>query len=135
MAWNSSPLTYTLKATASLKAAQYYAVKPSTTAGECKVCAAVLDTAIGIVQNAPAANEAAVIAYSGVSKAVAGTSVGWVIGVSVGFNTTGRIVPRTTSVFTKPTPSVIGQYIKMESSVANGDIISIVVNPLATPTN
>lgn len=119
----------------SLATKQFYAVQYATTAGQIAVCSAVDQTAIGVLQNKPAAGEHATVAYLGITKAVAGTSLGWGKGVSVGFDTTGKIVPRTTAVATFPWPKTVGMYVKLESSVAKNDLVSVMLNIGTFPDN
>jgi hypothetical protein len=80
-------------ATGDLSSNQYYVVKYASTAGEIKVVSATTDEAIGILQDDPEAGQGALVQVDGVAKAVAGTSVGWTANISVGFNTTGKVVP------------------------------------------
>lgn len=57
-----------LVATATLAAKQYYVVQLSSTAGECKVATSGTSQVIGVVQNDPAAGEAAEVAFVGIAK-------------------------------------------------------------------
>ena len=119
----------------SLAAKQFHAVQFGATAGQVAVCSAADQTAIGVLQNKPAAGEHANVAYAGISKAVAGTSVGWNKGVTVGWNTTGQIVPTSTSVGTAPVPKTLGMYLKMESSVSKLDLVSVMLGIGTYPDN
>lgn len=83
-----------LVATATLAAKQYYVVQFSTTAGACKVATSGTSEIIGIVQNDPAAGEAADVAIMGVAKACCEASVtrgDWLTSSS-----TGRVKTSTT---------------------------------------
>lgn len=119
----------------SLAAKQFHAVQFGATAGQVAVCSAADQTAIGILQNKPAAGQHANVAYLGISKAVAGTSVGWGKGVTVGWNTTGQLVPTTTGVGTAPVPKVLGMYLKMEASVTKLDLVSVLLGLQMYPDN
>lgn len=105
------------KATAALT--QFVIVKPSTTAGECKIAAAATDSIIGVVQNNPGAGEAAEIAVSGVCKVLAEASVA--AGDHVTSSTTGRAKTTTTS-----NNHVLG--VAQEASSAAGDVIKVNVS-------
>lgn len=105
-----------------------------TTAGVIVQVSSATDTAIGIIQDDATNGQAVNVALFGVSKAVSGTSVGWAQGVAVGWNSTGRAVPRTTTVTTPPMPFARATYVRYETTIANGDIISVVVGsaPIST---
>lgn len=106
-----------LTATATLAAKQYYLVKASSTAGECKVGSANTDQIIGVVQNDPAAGEAAAIGIGGVLKVAAEASVS--IGDMVTCSSTGRAKTTTTDG-----DVCIGSALDASSSA--GDIIRVV---------
>lgn len=76
-----------------LSSSQFYFVKMASTAGRVKPVAATTDLAVGVLQNDPTTLEEALVAAGGLSKLVAGTSVGWAEGIAVGWNTTGKAVP------------------------------------------
>lgn len=74
-------------------AKQFYWMKMSSTAGSVKAVAATTDIALGVLQNKPETTEEALVQTDGLSKVIAGTSVGWTEGIAVGWNTTGKAVP------------------------------------------
>lgn len=74
---------------------QYSVVKLSTTAGAVKVGAAVTDRAIGVLQNDPAAGEAAEVAVVGICKVLAEASVAK--GDHLACSSTGRAKATTTA--------------------------------------
>jgi hypothetical protein len=83
-----------LAAASDLSSNKGYVVKYASTVGQVKVVTATTDEAVGILDNEPErAGEGALVQVDGVAKAVAGTSVGWTANVSVGYNTTGKVVP------------------------------------------
>jgi hypothetical protein len=118
------------EANADLSNYQHRWVKGSdATAGKVAAIGSADDTAIGILQNAPAAaGRAASVAVMGISKVAAATSVGWLDGCAVGWTTvgvTGGAVPRATSVAGSMKSGA--RYIKNEASVAQGQMISVVL--------
>lgn len=82
-----------LVAAADLSAKQYYWMEMASTAGQCKTLNATTDEAIGILQNDPTSGQEAEVAYAGVAKVIAGTSVGWAEAVRVGWDANGKAVP------------------------------------------
>jgi hypothetical protein len=78
MAFEQSIKTISLESGADLTAKQYHFVQINTSTGKVEACAAGGD-GIGILQNAPAAGEAASVAIEGVSKLLIETAA------SVGF--------------------------------------------------
>lgn len=107
-----------LLAGADLSSSQYKVVKPASTAGEVIAGAAATDKIIGVLQNAPADGEAALVAVSGVVKALAEASVA--AGDHITTSTTGRVKTTTTG-----NNHVLG--VALKASAAAGDIIPIVI--------
>jgi hypothetical protein len=105
-----------LVASASLAAKQYHLVKMASTAGQVIVAAAGTDAIIGVVQNDPAAGEAASIAVGGVLKVAGEASVS--VGDWVTSSTTGRAKTTTTDG-----NIVLGTAI--DATSAAGDIIRV----------
>jgi hypothetical protein len=104
-------------ASATLAAKQYYLVKQASTAGEVIVGAAATDAILGVLQNDPAAGEAAAIGWGGVLKVAAEASVS--AGNYVTCSSTGRAKASTTD----------GNYflgIAIDASSSAGDIIRVV---------
>lgn len=105
-----------LTAGADLSAKQYLAVKFASTANAVIVCSATSDAAIGVLQGNPKSGEAALVAYDGIAIGLAGTS-NLAVGSQVGFDTTSRIVARTTAGRrlgrNLDAPSAIGDYIRV----------------------
>lgn len=108
-----------LVATATLAAKQYYVVQASSTAGECKVGTSATSKLLGIVQNDPAAGEAALVAAVGICKAAAEASVTY--GSFLTCSSTGRV--KTTS---SAGNFVIGK--ALAASSAAGDIIAVLLD-------
>lgn len=108
-----------LKASATLAAKQYTPVKLASTAGEVISATATTDLIIGIVQNDPAAGEAAEVAALGVCKAVAGTST-ITRGEALSANSTG--------VIDAVAGKVIG--VALNAPSAKGNIISVLLTGL-----
>ena len=111
-----------LKASATLAAKQYYAVKLASTAGEVAVCSSGTDVVIGLVQNDPAAGEAADVAALGVALGYASTAI--TRGTALATNTTGQLETTSTDNY-----QVIG--IALEAATAAGDIIRVLLNGAA----
>jgi hypothetical protein len=84
-----------LKATATLASYQYYIVKAETTAGGVKVATtAATDAVLGVLQNDPAAGEAADVAFAGIAKVLCEASTTY--GSQLTVSTTGRAKTSTT---------------------------------------
>lgn len=115
-------LDITLKADADLSAKQYYLVKftGAGAEGQCSLCAAITDKAIGILQNDPASGEAATIRVLGTSKLKIGATA-MAIGDSVITSAvgTGKVHP-----YAGATAFVIG--LLMETAAAN-DICEVLI--------
>lgn len=116
----------TFKAGADLSAAgkQFLAVKitggvsPNNTID---VASAATDRCVGILQNKPAANQAAEIRLMGISRAISdgsGTSIA--AGDYVGPNSSGKMVKKATADY-----NVLG--IALDPSTANGTIIGVLL--------
>ena len=108
-----------LIATGDLSASQYLVVKAASTAKAVKVATtAATDPVLGVLQNDPASGEAAEVAFSGICKVKAATSV--TFGAPVTFNSTGYV--KTTSTDGN---RIVG--IALEASDTAGDIISLLL--------
>jgi hypothetical protein len=105
----------TVEANADLSTKQYYIAK-ITTGGKAALCGDG-ELGVGIIQNKPAAGEAAVLAISGKVKAVAGGSV--TVGGPVASDSNGKIVNAATGDY------VLGTALQAASS---GDIFEIIFN-------
>lgn len=108
-----------LKASATLAAKQYYAVKLASTAHEVVVCSASDQECIGIVQNDPAAGEVAVVACLGIAKAAVEASVS--AGDYLGPSATGRL-----KAVTADNTSIIA-YAMEGATTSAADIIKVQV--------
>jgi hypothetical protein len=111
------------KAAADLTAKQFYAVE-YTAVDTVNVTNAATDRAIGILQNKPAANQAAQVRLQGISKAVSdGSGTAIAAGDLVGPNASGKLVKKATADY-----SVLG--IALDASSANGTIIRVLMIPI-----
>lgn len=111
-----------LLAGANLSSSQYKVVKLASTAGEVVLAGtSVLTTAAGVLMNDPADGEAALVAYAGVAKVIAGTSA-ITAGAPLGVNTTSQVVNTTTD-----NASIIGRALTAAS--ASGDYIEVLLIP------
>ena len=110
-----------LTANADLSAAQFKAVKLLSTAGLCDLAASSIltSTVVGILQNNPKAGDAAEVAYQGIAKAIAGTSL-IVIGSVLALNSTSRVVNSTTDNINQ-----VGK--SLQKAGAIGDIITVIL--------
>lgn len=106
-----------LTAGVSLASAQYKVVKWASTTNAVISAAATTDIAVGILQNNPAAGEAALVAYDGICVAIAGAN-NIAAGNNLGFNTTGQVAAHTTE-----TRQSIGR--ALDASTAVGDYIRV----------
>ena len=97
MAYSSVNPTYIpgLSAGQSLASSQYLVVKKASTARQVIVVAATTDVACGVVQNDPAANEAALVQTMGIAICIAGVN-DLAVNENVGYDSTGRVVDHTT---------------------------------------
>lgn len=103
-------------AVASLASNQYYIVQLASTAGQVKLATSGTSKIVGVVQNDPIAGGVANIAYAGVFKVAAETSVS--IGDFVTSSSTGRAKTTTTGGNT-----IIGK--ALDASGTAGDIIRV----------
>ena len=112
-----------LTANADLSTHQFKVVSLQTTAGICQLAATSIITSkvIGLLQNNPKSGEAAEVAYSGIAKAIAGTST-ITVGAILGVNTTSRVVGTTTD-----NVQAIGKALAASSAI--GDIIPVLLMP------
>lgn len=121
MATSSAYMTIPgLIAGADLSAAQYKCVKLASTANEVVLAVLPADKSIGILLNDPADGEEALVAYSGVIKALAEASV--TIGALVAASTTSRVKVTTTA-----NDGIVGRAITASSTA--GDMVSVMVHP------
>ena len=103
---------------ASAAIAQYSSVKLASTAGQVKICSAVADECIGVIQNDPAAaGDPAEVAFLGLAKALVEASVA--AGDFLGPSVTGRL-----KAVTGDNSSIIGYAIEGASATA-GDIFAV----------
>ena len=102
---------------ASAAITQYSAVKLASTAGQVKICSAVADECIGVVQNDPAAGEPAEVAFLGLAKALVEASVA--AGDFLGPSVTGRL-----KAVTADNTAIIGYAVEGSSATA-GDIFAV----------
>jgi len=102
---------------ASVAIAQYSSVKLASTAGQVKICSAIADECIGIVQNDPAAGEPAEVAFLGLAKALVEASVA--AGDFLGPSTTGRLY-----AVTGDNSAIVGYAVEGASATA-GDIFAV----------
>lgn len=112
-----------LTANADLSSHQFKVVSLQSTAGICQLAATSVITSkvVGLLQNNPKSGEAAEVAYSGIAKAIAGTST-IAVGSVLGVNTTSRVVNTTTDNL-----QVVGKALTASSAI--GDIISVLLMP------
>jgi hypothetical protein len=112
-----------LIANADLSAQQFKVVSLQSTAGVCQLAATsiLVSKVVGVLQNNPKSGEAAEVAYSGIVKAIAGTST-IVVGSVLGVNTTSRVVGTTTD-----NVQAIGKSLMAASAI--GDIINVLLTP------
>jgi hypothetical protein len=109
---------------ASAAIAQYSAVKLASTAGQVKICNAVADECIGVIQNDPAAaGDPAEVAFLGLAKALVEASVA--AGDFVGPSVTGRLKAVTTD-----NTQIIG-YVAQGASATAGDVFSVMLTGIA----
>ena len=110
------------KAENDLSTKQYYIVE-YTGVDQVDVCDAASDLAFGVLQNKPAANEAARVRHLGTSLVVSdGSGTAITAGDRVGPNSSGKAVKKATADY-----SCIG--VAMEGSSANGTVIPVLMIP------
>ncbi len=112
-----------LTANADLSTHQFKVVSLQSTAGVCQLAATsiIVSKVVGVLQNNPKSGEIAEVAYSGIVKAIAGTST-IVVGSVLAVNTTSRVVGSTTD-----NVQAIGKSLTAASAI--GDIISVLLTP------
>jgi len=110
-----------LVAGADLSAAQFKVVKLATTAGQVVLAASSVLTQAFVLMNNPKSGEAAEVAYSGVVKALCGTS-NLAIGELVGVTSTSTVVDTTTD-----NRLILGK--ALEASTAVNDLVSVLLIP------
>jgi len=109
------------KAAADLSAKQFYIVELSA-ANTVNVCDAATDVPLGVLQNKPAAaNRAARVRISGVTKVVASAAIS--AGALVGTTATGTAVTKSADA-----DHVLG--IALEAASAASEQISVLIRPL-----
>jgi hypothetical protein len=123
----------TLKAAADLSTKQYYAMKVSA-ANTVNVASAAGEPVIGFLQNKPsAANEAATVAYTGRTKAVAGAAVA--AGAYVKVLANGKVDDASTAMTAdasgaSATAATTGAHtigIALTAASADGDVIEVLL--------
>jgi len=120
-----------LVASGDLSSTQFRAVEFATTAGAVIQVNDTSALAIGVLQNDPTDGVEALVAYHGVSKWEAATSVGWAVGIAVGWNTTGKAVPLAANSTNDNRP-YLGRFITsstpaQSTTVTAGQILSILL--------
>ena len=109
-----------LVATGDLSSSQYLVVKAASTADAVKVAVtAASDLALGVLQNDPTSGQPAEVAYSGICKARAASSVTY--GSKLTFNSTGQVKTTTTDK-----DEIIG--IALKASVSANDVIPVMLS-------
>lgn len=130
--------TISLAAAADLSASQFLAVKVDSNGRA--ALASTGQFCVGILQNKPAANQAATVAYGGISKAIAGGNV--TAGMTLAANSSGKLVDAAEAVVNtsdagSATDAVIASNVigvALASGVANDVIPVLLLNAGATPT-
>jgi len=111
-------LSLNLKANSDLSTKQFFCVK-QTAADVVDICSAATDRTLGVLQNAPKANQAAEVATDGVCKAVSdgsGTSIA--AGDPLAVDANGRVVKNATA-------DRLGVGVAMDASTAQGTVIRV----------
>lgn len=107
-------------ATGDLSSYQYYVVCAGSTAGTVKVATtAASDPILGILQNDPQDGEAALVAYSGICKGIAGGGVTY--GGKLTCNSTGMLVDTTTD-----NDEAVG--VSLATDNASGDLVPVILS-------
>lgn len=115
---------HSFKAENDLSAKQYYIVEYSGV-DQVDVCDAAADRGIGVLQNEPAAGQAAKVRLMGISMVVSdGSGTAIAAGDHVGPGATGKAVKKATADY-----SVIG--IAMDASSADGTVIRVLMIPIS----
>jgi hypothetical protein len=102
---------------------QYSVVKFQSTDDKVVAVTATSDVGVGICQNDPATGEAAEVVFSGVAKAIAGTST-IAQGNMLGFNTTARVANLSVNTTTDDRPSI---GVALQDAAAAADVIRVFV--------
>jgi Uncharacterized conserved protein (DUF2190) len=110
------------RAYASLATKQFFFVKLSSNGIE--LCSGATDKPFGVLQNAPAAGEAAEVMRLGISKVKAGGTIA--IGAHVGTDGNGKADSKT--VTTDATEYVVGT---ADEAAVDGDIFTVGINCLS----
>lgn len=96
MAWESPGFKLTgLVSDADNTGSQYLAVVADTTAGQCTLAGAGVEI-LGVLQNAPAAAEAAEIMMNGVTKGISGAAI--TVGSKVEVDAAGKFITQSAGV-------------------------------------
>lgn len=124
MATGTEIFNLNAKANSDLSAKQFFAVK-LTAADTVDLTSAATDIAIGVLQNAPKANQAADVQVLGIAKAVSdGSGTAISVGDRVGPDTNGRWVKKATNDFN-------AGGLAMDASSAQGTVIRVLLTPAA----
>ncbi len=110
-----------MKAGADLSAKQYYFVKLTANPGECDVCAAATDKAIGVLQNDPTSGQPALVRIFGRTKVVGDAALS--VADFIGTSADGQADAKTPG--TDTTEYVLGIVIK--ANAAAGDIAEAIL--------
>lgn len=124
MAFEVNIYSQTRQAASDLSAKQYYFVKLDT-AGRVALCSATTDVPYGILQNKPGSLEPATVMRVGISRLVAGGTLG--IGGLVGTDADGKgtlVTSGTTGTVAYPVARA------EEVAAADGNIIAVAINAL-----
>ena len=114
----------TFVAGSDLSAKQFYIVKLGTGAtygNDVVLSSAATDVHVGVLQNTPAAGEAATVQFLGTTKVVAGAAIAR--GAYVSADASGKAASNTTDK-----ENAIGM--ALEAAAADGDIIEVLLAPL-----
>lgn len=126
MAFEGEQIRHTFVSTGDLSAKQFYFVKLDSTAGKVVVCAATTDVPIGVVQNAPAAGEEAIVCLAGVTKVNSDAALS--LGAHVGTSADGQAAAYVAG--TDTTKRIVG--VVLEASGAAAGYATATINCLAT---
>lgn len=119
--FNPSSGERTFKAGADLSAKQYFIVKLDSTQNQVVLAAAATDKLLGVLLNAPVANqEARVHMNVGTTKVIAGAAIA--LGSYVTSDGSGKAIATTTDKH-----KTLG--IALEAAAADGDIIEVAMQP------
>ena len=119
---SASVFDHSFKAENSLITKQYYFVE-YTGVDQIDVCDAAADRVFGVLQNEPAAGQAAAVRILGISQVVSdGSGTAIVAGDYIGSNAAGKAVKKATADY-----SVAG--IALDASSADGTVIRVLLTP------